>query len=552
MRNTIVFASFVLLSLPIFSSGCSAVEIADARVERATAGKTETEQRLEKLHAAPCDFGSDGPSGYLCVRTKHKLEHANGRSKEITVTFAVHPAPEATRKGIFIHSTGGPGYSGIDNVIDFTKLDARILDTYDVVTFDLRGVGKSGGLECKKAAATFYLGGLRSGSPTEDDALVAKSRTFVDACVREMGIAKEDVQFYNTDEAAADLEDFRAYLQDGRQVPETKWTLYGLSYGTQLMQTYARHYPEHTRAMVIDGVVDLTLDHLGYMKNLNDGINLLVDETLKDCANKPRCADAFKNAPGRAALDRVRAGYDAVAAHLDRGQETVQWKLASGRTEARFFSRNDLDTTSFNAAGSPDTRRDLQRALGAAYTSGDYLPLLTTSYTAASLEDVDDQGPVGTANADPDISDAIYYAVTCSDYGHESPDEATRSAAYLKVGQDLRNRGVRVLSPYYGDLPCVFWPTARASQAQPVLRARGVRTMVVDATGDGATPFDMGEAVYKGLDDGHFVRVDGGHHVMYAHGNRCVDDAVDAFLLDVDQKNATPKVTQCKDEWIPE
>jgi pimeloyl-ACP methyl ester carboxylesterase len=550
MRRALQFVLFVLPSLSLFDAGCSAVQLADSRLQRAETGQSETEKRLEKLGAKPCVVDSDDPTGFLCVQTKHRLEHQNRNSKEITVTFAVHPAPEATRKGIFFNSTGGPGYSGLQNMRDYGKIDPRIVETFDVVFFDLRGVGESGHLECKKAATEFYLGGLRSGSEAEDDALVAKSRTFVDACVKEMGIPREDVPFYNTEEAAADLEEFRQLLQVDRDTPEDKITIYGLSYGTQLMQTYARNYPEHTRKVVIDGVVDLTLGHLEYMKNLNDGIDLLLEETFEDCAKKPRCAAPFAKAPGADALARIHAAYDVIATHLDKAQETVKFPKMKGGVDTRYFSRHDLDTTSFNAAGTPESRRDLMAALGAAYSKGDYVPFLTTSYSAAGIDDVDGQGAIGTANADPDISDAIYYAVTCSDYGHESPDEATRLENYLAAGRELRAQNPRITSPFFGDLPCVFWPTNHVSAREKTLRNDGIPTMVIDASGDGATPYDMGKTVFQGLADGYFVDVAGGHHVMYAQGNHCVDTAASDFILDVEHAHGPARTKACKDVFV--
>ena len=72
------------------------------------------------------------------------------------MTFAIQRAKKE-RKGVFVTATGGPGYSGLDAADGYTDAFAEaITDSYDIVFFDQRGVGKSQPLGCPVATATYY------------------------------------------------------------------------------------------------------------------------------------------------------------------------------------------------------------------------------------------------------------------------------------------------------------------------------------------------------------------------------------------------------------
>ena len=56
--------------------------------------------------------------------------------------------------------------------------------------------------------------------------------------------------------------------------------------------------------------------------------------------------------------------------------------------------------------------------------------------------------------------------------------------------------------------------------------------MVVGTTRDPATPYAWAEALADQLDSGVLVTRDGDGHTGYNSGNDCVDEAVEAYLLD--------------------
>jgi pimeloyl-ACP methyl ester carboxylesterase len=168
------------------------------------------------------------------------------------------------------------------------------------------------------------------------------------------------------------------------------------------------------------------------------------------------------------------------------------------------------------------------------------------AYSSAGI-DADTAPADGTAAADPGMSDAVYYAVTCNDYGLDASKEADRLSAYLAAGRAFWPDG-RVVSPYYGDLPCVFWPVKKQGADVAPFTAKGVPVLVVNATGDGATPMPMGESVFAYLADGYEVTRDGGSHVSWGDGDQCLDSVVTAFVLD--GTRPTTRSTRCADTFV--
>ena len=129
-----------------------------------------------------------------------------------------------------------------------------ITDNYDIVFIDQRGVGASQPVRCDEAATAYYLNDADPDDPAQRDAVAAAAESFVDDCIAEAGVATEDLPYYATTQAVEDLEAIRQYLG------VEQFVLYGESYGTQYAQTYAAAHPDNVSMLILDGVVDLTVD----------------------------------------------------------------------------------------------------------------------------------------------------------------------------------------------------------------------------------------------------------------------------------------------------
>jgi pimeloyl-ACP methyl ester carboxylesterase len=357
--------------------------------------------------------------------------------------------------------------------------------------------------QCKHALDHDRTGVLTSSSPTADrDAYAAAAQDFSAACFAEAGVAQGDAPRYSTREAVEDLEAFRHWLRADRVV------LYGESYGTQFQQTYAAAHPHRVAAMVLDGVVDLNTDALTMAGETAQAYSDVLATTLAACDAEPACAD---DAPGTA-----EAGYDQLATQLPRA-------LPGGKHARPGLTLQGLQSASDAAVSDPQSRRDLQRALNAA-VRGDDAPLVQVAA----------HSPPSGVGSDHDPSDAVYDAVECQDYafvpegtsGRQQLDAWLATASATGVDQE------RLGEIFYGDLPCLFWPSAGGGGPPPApITDPLYPVLVLTADTDPNTPTQNAHRVFdRTKDDAALVVQLGGPHVVYGRGVPCVDDAVTTLV----------------------
>jgi pimeloyl-ACP methyl ester carboxylesterase len=134
-------------------------------------------------------------------------------------------------KPALMYLSGGPGGAGISEMVSVMSEVPPLLRRYHVFGYDQRGTGYSGLLRCPELERD---PNLRSTSAGE-------------ACANEIGPKRVH---YTTADSVQDMEAIRQALH------VDKWTLFGISYGTELALAYARAYPTHVSRLIIDSVVD--------------------------------------------------------------------------------------------------------------------------------------------------------------------------------------------------------------------------------------------------------------------------------------------------------
>lgn len=479
---------------------------------------------LEELGGAPCPDGS----AFTCVTLTVPLDHFDPANRQtLDVVFGVLPA-SGDRKGMLVIATGGPGTAGLSYADSYLGGFApSILERFDLVFFDQRGAGASGGLQCPEAAAVYYQTEIETETPEGEAAAVTDAQTFASACVAEIG-STGLLPYLSTRQAVEDLELFRQAIGD-----EKLW-LYGESYGTQYAQTYAAAHPGQLAGLILDGTVDLTLTPFEYYQEWAQAFNDVLVMTLEACNADEECAADLGG------KDAVTV-YDELAAQLATGPVTFTFPLPSGGTAEREFSLADLEAGVSYYLYSEADRLLFQRALAAA-AQDDLVPLARLAYAALGL-DPETLEPI----PDPAYSDAVYYGVECHDYVLPGDTPAERAETYLRAGDPVDTTVPRLSMVFYGDLPCAFWPVTpeTGSETRPApLEAAGIPTLVLGATADPATPVDNGRRVFSRLADGYLITTEGGAHVIYGRGNPCPDDLVTAFL--VEDKVPEQRETTCE------
>lgn len=474
------------------------------------------EPSVTVVREAPCP-----DSEFTCVTLRVPRDHfgpAGGATFD--VTFGVLRATESPRKGVWVTITGGPGTAGLPLADSYTELFApELVEQYDIVFLDQRGVGMSEPIQCPNAAVAWYTA---DAMPTLSDEQAAASaeaaKQFADDCIEESGIDPADLPYFSTAQAAEDLEAIRVWLK------ADTIDLYGESYGTQYAQTYAAAHPDRLHSLFLDGAVDLTLSGVDYY---DEGVDAQ-DETLRLamdlCSDDPDCSADINSGLMRG---DALAVYDDLVAQLRNGPIDFDFVDASGEIQRRSFSLADLESAAAGYLTSTTDRMLLQRAM--AYASrGELLPLARMLYTALG------QDPE-TLEAIPDesYSDAMYYAVECMDYAYGTGTAAERVDAFLAAGVAGEVASVRLGSIFYGDLPCAHWPVHSSDETRPAyLTDTPYPVFVLTSTTDPATPYAGALRIFEHAADGYLMTTPGGPHIIFGRELSCPDDAVTAFLVD--------------------
>ncbi len=433
---------------------------------------------LEANGAVSCE---ESPN-FQCVEIAVPLDHTNKDNGEsINISFAVIPAgnPEA-RRGMFVTVVGGPGYSGLHAADVYSSyFYPEVFENFDVVFFDQRGIGQSEGVRCDQEALAYY-----TADTPDQEALLNAAETFATDCIA--AIDRPDLLPYlATTQAIEDLELFRLAVGD-----EQFW-LYGESYGTQFSQTYTAAYPEHVAGLILDGVVDLTLEGVDFYAQQDAAFENALTASLLACADDPACAAEFPDG----APDVFFSNFQA---QLAETPITVDFPLADGNITPRELTAALLDTALSDAMYTEFGRATFIREL-AAVANDNPVPLLRHAYSALFLNPE-------TLELEPDLSwsDGAYYAVDCSDY---------------------------IYSLEQSDPVCPFWTPAQPPQERPAPLTANVPTLILNATLDPATPVQGGYDVASRLPAAYSITMEGGPHVIYGRGGTCPDDQVTAFLV---------------------
>lgn len=167
---------------------------------------------------------------------------------------------------------GGPGTSAVDLYTSSAGPFDRVRRSRDIILVDQRGTGKSHRLDCEYGNRDLFQ---------EIDEIKVGPENI--QCRDELS-KTSDLRQYTTSIAVKDLDAVRAALGYKRI------NLYGSSYGTRVAQHYARRYPQSTRTLILDGVINPEIV-------LGPGIALDAERALERilgrCTADAHCSRAF-------------------------------------------------------------------------------------------------------------------------------------------------------------------------------------------------------------------------------------------------------------------
>lgn len=483
-NHRVFFAAVILVGLivlGVFPTGGGPGQ----PVARAVAATTSA------LSWEPCSDVPDAECAWLNV----PVNPAEPDGAQLSLRLARLPALDpAQSQGSVLLIPGGPGVGitaagGQFGVLrPLFHLD-ELRQSFDVVTYDPRGIGQSSPVRCAPMelpnVGTAALGGVLSETEYEDLARI--NGEYAESCFAATG---DLMAHLSAKDSAADLEAIRQALgQDDGLVA------YAGSYGTLYATAYLEQYGDHVKALVIDGVVDHSVDLAPYGVRWITSTEDAFSRFSQWCAEDPSCALHGQD---------VSDVFHAVTANHPEVRATVRARLSAGRN--------------------PDLGWPFIAEMLASLNAED-------SQGASSTPDPSPEPVASPVSADPALESGelgLFRGVLCSDYGPQDD-----YAALAADNAALARQAPHFAWLYSLELPgaCAGWPEAASNPPHRLNVGPHPNVLVANPTHDPATPLVAAIAVWSQIPEARLLIADvDGHQALPF--SRCAYEAQVQFLID--------------------
>ena len=352
---------------------------------------------------------------------------------------------------------GGPGVPGTGMATNFWRREP-LRERRDMVFIDQRGTSGPNILSCAFLGRSNFLGAL---FPTDH----------ISAC--HDGLAKRALlSAYTMSTSAEDLESIRKALGI-----ET-WSIYAVSFGTRLGQTYAKRYPAHVRSVILDGIVPFDAQLAG---DLAESMEQSLVYVAGRCDKDPACGPRYPN---------TMRTLTQLAARLDSAPATVSVTDSLGRTLTGRFGKWDLAYA---------VRGMLYGPLAAAIPAMAHDAKRTGDFSGFAMVYWQRTRWVGDSTSVP-----LHLGVYCAE------DLPFHDAA----GARNRARGTFIGDDYFDEYhnACKAWPMPRAAAEMREPWRSAIPTLLISGGRDPVTPPSYGTRVGRSLSRHRHIVVPAGGH----------------------------------------
>ncbi|MEU6577097.1 alpha/beta hydrolase [Streptomyces sp. NPDC046805] len=504
-----VLAAAAALLVSACSPGSATMSAGNAAQAALAALPRSTPSALSPYYTQKLTWRSCKVAGFECATMKAPLDYAKPASGDVRLAVARKKATGKNAKAkdqppaSLLVNPGGPGGSAIEYLQKYAGLayPAKVRAHYEMVAMDPRGVAGSEPVECLggRQMDTYTQADVTPDDQKETDALVAAYRKFAEGCGAKSAALLRHV---STVEAARDMDILRAVLGD------SKLNYVGASYGTFLGATYAGLFPDRVGRMVLDGAMDPTLPSRELNLQQAAGFETAFQAFAKDCVRQPDCPLGGKGTTPAQVGDRLDAFFRKLDAHPipagDRDGRKVGEALATTGVVAAMYDES--------------TWPRLREALTSAMKENDGAGLLVLSDSYYERDASGHYANLMAANA----------AVNCLDLppAFSTPEQVEKSLPAFKKASPVFGEGL-----VWASLNCAYWPVKPTGQPHRIEAKGASPIVVVGTTRDPATPYSWAQSLARQLSSGRLLTYVGDGHTAYGRGSRCIDTAIDSYLL---------------------
>lgn len=365
-----------------------------------------------------------------------------------------------------IYLAGGPGGSGIEDMRSGLLPIASVMREFgDVIALDQRGTGESQpNLACRRKDDLL----IPADEPFDPEATLSQLRRKSKGCVRWWRKQGVDLDGYNSNESADDLDELR------RALGEEELILWGESYGTHLSLATIRRHPERVAKAVLFGVEGPN-HTVKLPRNVDKNLKALATQVRKDSVVGPAMPDLVGT------LERAIVDLNLQPQAVDTASPSTGGRLrvTFGGEDLRLLFAQEIADDQFFV---------LMPRLLAQAEAGDYRLL---AELLASLRE-------------PIPLSAMTFAMDCA-------SGVTRKR-WKKVRRQARKVVLGRLTDYPFPDVCDAWQVRDLGDGYRSELRSDVRTLFISGTLDGRTPVSNATEIGRGMRSSEHLVIEGSGH----------------------------------------
>jgi pimeloyl-ACP methyl ester carboxylesterase len=432
---------------------------------------------------------------FQCATLAVPIDYKKLSTGTFEIALLKYEARTSKKLGSLIVNPGGPGGSGVDYAYAAEYIfSPAILDRYDIVGFDPRGVSRSAPIRClnDKELDANNNSDSKPDNEKEFQQILIDTKKHVEICKDK----NKYLASYSTANVARDMDILREAVGD------KQLSYMGKSYGTYLGTLYAQFFPDKVGRVVLDGAVDPTISNFQQTLTQAIGFDQAFSSFAKDCATKKNCS--------------LPSGKEAAIAEMKKLFSQAAKKPLPTKSSKRTLSETMMVLGTASAmydstTGWPKLRKAINEAQNG---YGDIFLELADEYTGR-------QSDGGYLNNEFD-SGAV---IDCLDV------DDPRTVVQIKRDAAVFAEEAPLFGPYlaYGGLTCKYFGRSQEVVLSPTKTTN--RIVIIGTTGDPATPYEWAQGLNKLLINSVLVSLTGEGHTGQGQGNACIDDLIDDFYL---------------------
>jgi pimeloyl-ACP methyl ester carboxylesterase len=440
---------------------------------------------------------------YQCSNLLVPIDYLDLNRGSFSLALLRYQALDPDRRiGSLVVNPGGPGSSGVEYAYNAENIvSPELLERFDIVGFDPRGVGESAPIKCLNDAETDKS---LAADPKPDDAtelalLVSDARDYFAKCVKKT----KNLIYYSTLNSARDLELLRSALGD------RELNFLGKSYGTYLGTLYAELFPKSVGRFVLDGAVDPTNNNHEAVLGQAIGFDLALDAFITHCLKSNSCALTGDLSSARLQIKELLVKTAITPLKSKSGRIVTEGLVVIGMASALYDSESGWpvlrDAFKEAALGNGESFLTLADQYSGRQSNGRYL---SNENDALQVIDCLDQTK---------LENVFFFKNSAVQFAEKAP----------------------IFGPYlaFAGLACRYFPDLSSVEHLDIKKIESNPVLIIGTTRDPATPYKSAQSLSKIFSGSLLITLDGDGHTGHGRGSSCVDSAVDRYFL----TGVTPK-----------